>query len=122
MSKLEEKFLEKVKEAGLPEPIREYVFHQPRDGEKQRKWRFDFSYPVQKIAIEIEGGTFAGKGRHTSGTGYAKDCEKYNTATIQGWKVLRFTGAMIKDATEVLGQLMEQYNITAEDLWRTNGA
>lgn len=119
-SKLEEKFLEKIRESGFPEPLREYVFHQPENGEKQRKFRFDFCYPVQKIAIEIEGGTWKGKGRHTSGIGYARDCEKYNLALIQGWKVLRFT--KVEGAIDTLRELMEQLNVTTEDLWRTNGA
>ena len=70
-------------------PEREYKFHQ------KRKWRFDFAFPTKKIAIEIEGGTFAKKSRHTSGSGYAADCEKYNTATMEGWKVIRYTGQMI---------------------------
>ena len=69
-------------------PEREYRF------DKVRKWRFDFAFPTQKIAVEIEGGTF-GKSRHTTGTGYSADCEKYNAAALLGWRVFRFTGKMI---------------------------
>ena len=78
MSDLEEKFLEQVKAAGFPDPEREYRFH------PVRKWRVDFywgekdtrSFPV---AVEVEGGTFLKKSRHTSGVGFEKDCEKYKT-------------------------------------------
>lgn len=68
-----------------------------------RKFSFDLALPApeMKIAIEVEGGVFArrpGQGsRHTSMTGYAADCEKYNLAAIHGWLVLRFTtGPMIR--------------------------
>ena len=61
----------------------------------ERKWRFDFAYPQWKIGIEVEGGTWTG-GRHTRGSGYEKDCEKYNTAAMRGWMVYRFTGKMLQ--------------------------
>ncbi len=79
---------------GLPEPIAEYQFHAPR------RWRFDYSWPDKKIAAEIEGGTWIG-GRHVSGAGYRRDCEKYNAAALDEWKVLRFTSDMVKDGTMV---------------------
>ena len=70
-----------------------------------RRWRFDYALPEVKIAIEVEGGVFkersyTGKdglihttigGRHTSGVGFLKDMEKYNTATSLGWRLLRVT-------------------------------
>ena len=77
---------------GLPEPIEEYQFHAPR------RWRFDFAWIERKVACEIEGGTWA-KGRHTRGIGYRNDCEKYNQATLDGWRVLRFTTDMVNDGT-----------------------
>lgn len=42
------------------------------------------------IAVEIEGGVWTG-GRHTSGSGFLGDMEKYNEAAAAGWRVLRFT-------------------------------
>lgn len=67
-----------------------------------RKFRFDYASTPYKIAIEIEGGVFGrGKpcpvckrksaGAHSSVAGMLRDLEKYNEATAQGWRVLRFT-------------------------------
>jgi len=93
-NKYEEKLFKLLTELARLEPIREYRFHVPKEGEKQRKWRFDFAYLGSKTAFEVEGGTWAG-GRHVNPIGYAKDCEKYNAATSQGWKVYRLVPAMI---------------------------
>jgi very-short-patch-repair endonuclease len=75
--------------AGLPEPERE------RKVTPGRRYAFDFSWPQQHLAVEVEGGTWSG-GRHTRGNGYEEDCRKYNIAVIEGWKVLRFTSDMVK--------------------------
>lgn len=64
----------------------------------RRDWRFDFAWPAQKVALEIEGGTWTG-GRHTRGKGFEEDAAKYAEAAIQGWKVLRATGAQVHDNT-----------------------
>lgn len=69
---------------GLPSPEVEYKFH------PTRKWRFDFAWPSQKIAVEIEGGIWTG-GRHTRGLGFLKDMEKYNAAGALGFRIFRFT-------------------------------
>lgn len=66
------------------ECIKELKFH------PIRKWRFDYAIPAAKIAIEVEGGVWTG-GRHTSPKGFLNDMEKYNTATIMGWRLLRTT-------------------------------
>lgn len=92
--KYEGLMLRQIKRAGLPEPVREYRFSPPR------RWRFDFAWPDLMIALEVEGGTWA-NGRHNRGSGYRKDCEKYNTAALMGWKVLRVTGDMVKDKSAI---------------------
>ena len=38
-------------------------------------------------------------GRHTRGSGFAKDCENYNLAALDGWSVYRFTTGMVKDGS-----------------------
>ena len=80
---------------GLPRADREYRFH------PARRWRFDFAWPDRKIAVEVEGGTWSG-GRHTRGSGFEADCDKYNAAALDGWKVFRFTGKHIDSGKAVL--------------------
>ena len=67
----------------------EYRFH------PVRRWRIDFAIPDKKIAIECEGGHWSG-GRHTRGAGFEADILKYNALALAGWRLLRFTGALIK--------------------------
>jgi hypothetical protein len=55
-----------------------------------RRWRFDFAHVQRGIAIEIEGGVYS-RGRHVRPKGFLGDMEKYNRATVLGWKVLRMT-------------------------------
>lgn len=81
---------------GLPDPVRELRFAPPR------RWRFDLCWPSpeHRLACEVDGGVFVG-GRHTSGVGYTNDCQKLNEAVVLGWRVLRFTPAMVHDGTAV---------------------
>jgi hypothetical protein len=62
-----------------------------------RKWRFDFAIPSSQIAIEYEGGIFrqydGQAGAHSTAALFTKDMEKYNTAAMKGWRVIR-VGAM----------------------------
>lgn len=88
-SELERLLTEQLIVIDLPEPEREYRFH------PTRRWRFDLAWPDVRLAVEVEGGTWSG-GRHTRGTGFEADCEKYNEATLSGWRVLRVTGSMIE--------------------------
>lgn len=69
----------------LPPPVLEYRFA------LTRRWRFDVAWPARRVALEVEGGIWTGASRHTRGTGFLADIEKYNTATSLGWRVLRAT-------------------------------
>lgn len=69
---------------GLPVPELEYRFAPPR------RWRFDYAWPVQKVALEIQGGIFT-RGRHTQGAALLKEYEKLNAAAVGGWRVLFIT-------------------------------
>lgn len=84
-SKHELALIEALATSGLPRPVEEHRF----DEQHGRKWRFDFAWPDHKVALEVEGGVFSG-GRHVRGAGFKADCEKYNAAVMQGWRVLRF--------------------------------
>lgn len=101
LSRGEEAFMLHCTVEGL-EPQREFRFC-------ERMWRFDFAWPAQKLALEVEGGIWT-SGRHTRGSGYANDLAKYNRAAMLGWRVLRFTTQMVESGqaiNEVLEALRE---------------
>jgi len=97
-STLEREMAFMLRVAGV-EVVPEFRFH------PDRKWRFDFSIPEKKIAIECEGGTWTG-GRHVRGSGFEKDCEKYNAAAALNWRVFRYTKQMIASG-EAVNQIKE---------------
>lgn len=77
-------FCRLLKINGLPKPEAEYQFH------PTRKWRFDYCWPDLKLALEVEGAVWT-SGRHTRGSGFLKDVEKYNAAASLGYRLLRCT-------------------------------
>lgn len=105
LSKAEELFAFHCRAHQLMAPEREYLFAK----ELGRRWRFDFAWPVHRVAVEVEGlamrmigGQLVCVGRHTTVTGFRADLEKYNTATMLGWRVLRFEQQEIKNGNAVL--------------------
>jgi very-short-patch-repair endonuclease len=91
---LELALLQAIRAHKLPEPWKQFKFH-PR-----RKWRFDFCWPIENVAVEVDGGTHSG-GRHTRGAGHAADAEKRNEAQLMGWRVLVVTSATIKSGQAI---------------------
>lgn len=89
VSYIEKEFAFKCGAYCLPPFEREYRFASPR------RWRFDFAWPEKKLAVECEGGIWT-RGRHTRGTGFIQDLEKYNMAVLLGWRVLRFDVAKVQ--------------------------
>lgn len=114
MSALEETLALQLRASRIPFE-REYKFH------PERRWRFDFAIPEKRIAIECEGGTWLKKGGHTTGSGYAKNCEKYNAAIESGWLVLRYTGDMIKSG-KALAQIERVLGMDTPNKLRRAGA
>ena len=94
MSDLEARLAFQMRALGLPALETEYRFH------RSRQWRFDLAWPHLRLAVEVEGGIWTG-GRHTSPVGFEADCEKYSEAAILGWRVIRVTGAMVKDGRAI---------------------
>lgn len=75
--------------------VKEFSFALPR------KWRFDYlltSAKGWKCAIEIEGGIWT-NGAHVRGKHYESDMEKYNSAAVAGYKVLRFSCEQVLNGT-----------------------
>jgi len=73
---------------------------------EKRLWRFDYLlYEASalikddlRVAIEIEGAIWS-RGRHTRGKGFEEDCIKYDTATMMGYRVLRFSTQQVLRGT-----------------------
>lgn len=100
----------------LPKPEREYRFAKHLRNEKGhvRMVRFDFAWPSKMIAAEVDGGRFIVRrnkrgqavpvGQHMT----EKDYEKLNIAAAEGWRVLRFSPAMIRNgkALRVLEEVL----------------
>lgn len=78
--------------------------------DKERKFRFDFALPENKIAIEYNG-IMSEKSRHTSITGYSKDMSKLNLAAINGWRVLQYTPLNIKEFDSDIHKLIQQLQL-----------
>lgn len=91
---LEDRLAQHIKAWGLPTPEREYRF------DPVRLWLLDFAWPAFKLAVEVEGLTYAG-GRHQRIAGFEKDEEKYNALELAGWTLLRFSGRTIRSAFAV---------------------
>ena len=110
-SPLEILLAQQMKFAGLPEPEREYRFAPPR------RYRADFAYPDEMLLIEVEGGVWT-NGAHVRGKHYTSDCSKYNLAATMGFRVLRFTGEMIKSGL-ALRTIEEVMNEKQSNLQKT---
>jgi hypothetical protein len=77
-------FFKTLEAMGIKTPVAEHKFH------PKRKWRFDLCWIKEKLALEVEGGVWV-QGRHNRGSGFLKDMEKYNEASILGYHLLRVT-------------------------------
>ena len=75
-------FYEVLRQAGIVRPVPEFKFH------PVRRWRIDFAWPDQHLALEVDGGVWI-QGRHTRGSGYVKDMEKQNEMARLGWLLIK---------------------------------
>lgn len=112
--------LSQIKLAGLPDPVTEYRF------DTKRKFRFDLCWPALLLAVEIEGQNSLnrhsgkweyGRGRHNRPDGYERDVEKYNTATLLGWRIVRITTKMVRDgrALAIVEAAIQRFSGTGND-------
>ncbi len=69
--------------------VREYEFAPPH------RYRADFCIERLALLIEVEGGIW-NKGAHVRGTHFESDAKKYNLATKRGYKLLRYSTAMVE--------------------------
>jgi len=65
-----------------------------------RNWRVDFLFRAESIIVEIEGGIWS-NGAHTRGKHFESDAAKYNRATLMGYRVLRYSTAMVESGQAI---------------------
>lgn len=94
MSALEDRLLAKLRAAGVETPERERALI------PGRRFRADFCWPRAALVVEVQGGVFDG-GRHVTGAGYARDCEKLALLTLAGWRVLFVAPPQIRSGEAV---------------------
>lgn len=110
-SQLEQDFLDLVISFGLPRPTLQHIFH------PTRQWRFDFSWPNNKLAVEVQGHE-----NHYTRPGAANDYCKHNAAMILGWKILYVIdtdiGANKKDTIIMISKLLGvKYEHNPQQSW-----
>jgi hypothetical protein len=85
-----DRFMELCAAAGLPLPAREVLLIPGRD------FRFDYAWPVVKIAVEQQGFR-----DHSTRKGLQRDYEKLNLAQAAGWKVFQFTPKQLQSVDTI---------------------
>ncbi|HFD40871.1 MAG TPA: DUF559 domain-containing protein [Anaerolineae bacterium] len=105
MSELERKFAAAwaaFAPEGAEPPVREMRFH------PIRRWRFDFAWPEARLAVEVDGGQWLARGgRHNTDA----DRRKLNAAAVLGWRVLRYSGAMLDEPETVIREVVAALEI-----------
>ena len=100
-SHLEVRWAREWERQGGPELVEEYKFH------PTRRWRADFAHRPRRPLVEIEGGAYGG--RHTRGKGFVEDLDKYATAWLHGFTVLRIGAHQVRGdvIAAVIGRLSD---------------
>ena len=89
-TRLEEQAALMLRACGLPKFEREYQYGVPG-----RKFRGDFCWPKQRVALEVQGGVFK-SGRHGRGAGITGDYERLAEIQLAGWIVILASPPMIR--------------------------
>jgi very-short-patch-repair endonuclease len=87
-SDLERRFLQLVRVAGLPSPIRQRTFR----NQARRVIRVDFSFEPRPLIVEV-----SGRRGHSSDAERAKDAQRRNELQHLGFVVLEFTNRQVRD-------------------------
>jgi very-short-patch-repair endonuclease len=86
---LEDLLAEQIRLMQLPAPERQAKLI------PGRRFVHDFCWPRQKLAVEVQGGTWT-LGAHSSGAGIERDCEKAALALLAGYRTLAVTGGQVR--------------------------
>jgi very-short-patch-repair endonuclease len=72
-------FVQLVRAAGFPDPVRQYWIVL-----RGRRYRLDFAWPALRLAVEIDGATVHGPDE------LPRDLRRQNQIILDGWLILRF--------------------------------
>jgi very-short-patch-repair endonuclease len=80
-SDAETRFIQLVRRAGFPAPVRQMAVmcH-------GRRFRLDAAWPAERLAVEIDGAA-----THANAEALGRDLRRQNALVLEGWTVLRFT-------------------------------
>lgn len=102
MSQYEQLLAAQIRARGLAEPERQYRFAV----ELGRDYRLDFAWPDRRLAVEVDGGRFAGRGGRGPLVGRTAvpiaqhqtdaDFRKRNLLQLLGWTVLAYPPELVK--------------------------
>lgn len=105
-SKYEETLARLIQLAGITPPIRQYAFAKPL-----REYKADFAWPHVNLLVEVDGGSFVGRGgdgavvSRTTAVGYHQtiaDYRKRNLANLLGFTLLSYQPGQFTEAiTEI---------------------
>jgi very-short-patch-repair endonuclease len=80
-----------LREHGLPDPV---VHHELRGDDGRLLAEIDLAYPALRIAIELDGRV------HQTDDVFERDRPRQNRIALEGWIILRFTWATLRDHPE----------------------
>lgn len=103
-SVLERRFLEIVREAGLPRPATQVVIAT----EHHRIGRVDFVWDELRVVVEVSGSL-----GHSSPSERAKDAQRRNELQDDGWKVYEYTYQDVVDRPSMVARSIRSRLITA---------
>jgi very-short-patch-repair endonuclease len=74
----------------MPDSMRQFAVEE-YEFDDERKWRWDFCWPDQRVAVEIDGFGFG----HQAQQCMAQDNEKANAGVASGWRVFRYNSRQL---------------------------
>jgi very-short-patch-repair endonuclease len=80
-SDAETRFLQLVRRAGWPDPVRQLPLVC-----RGRRFRLDAAWPRRRLAVEVDGAA-----THATADALGRDLRRQNALVLDGWTVLRFT-------------------------------
>jgi very-short-patch-repair endonuclease len=94
-------FVQLVRRAGLPDPLRQYRLRL-----RGRLVRLDFAWPVLRLAVEIDGAATHGRDELPA------DLRRQNRILLDGWFILRYPWNLVAhDWRRVIGELREAWEL-----------